>query len=402
MPAGNVILLLIVALIPLQLNKFFWPQSAFVSGIPIDYLAPTIYMTDFLILAYLFLSLRNWGKITLFLKDKKVFLIPLLIFIFYYVSEAFFLSPSPTAIFKAAKLLEFSPLSLFAAYTFSQNGFFKKARNALIISLFLESGLLIIQFALQRSLGLGFLGERNFDTTTPAIAHFALFGRQLLRPYGTFPHPNVAAAFIVFAQIIILSKRKVQFSKNLPANLISAIALFITFSKSAAISALISLAILFPKLKKPLLILASFAGLYLITRGFPEHTLPTIAERLVLSQASLDITAKHLFLGVGPTNFIPSISKLNLFSISEVRLLQPVHNVFLLILSENGIIGFTLFALVIFSLTKFLTTKTKLTLLLFLLVYASVDHFFWTLNQGQLLFWLSIAFILASPKPRLS
>ena len=41
---------LLLLLIPTQLGYHFWPDFAFVNGIRVDYLAPTIYLTDLLIL----------------------------------------------------------------------------------------------------------------------------------------------------------------------------------------------------------------------------------------------------------------------------------------------------------------------------------------------------------------
>ena len=37
------------------------------------------------------------------------------------------------------------------------------------------------------------LGERTFTSSTPGIAKAVIDGRLLMRPYATFPHPNVLA-----------------------------------------------------------------------------------------------------------------------------------------------------------------------------------------------------------------
>jgi hypothetical protein len=53
------------------------------------------------------------------------------------------------------------------------------------------------QFALQRSLGLKFLGESVLEYSTPVVARIGVDGARLLRAYGTFPHSNILAAFLV-------------------------------------------------------------------------------------------------------------------------------------------------------------------------------------------------------------
>ena len=53
---SNLLLALIIFLMPTQLGLHFWPLSSLVYGIRVDYLAPTIYFLDILLI--LFLSLQ--------------------------------------------------------------------------------------------------------------------------------------------------------------------------------------------------------------------------------------------------------------------------------------------------------------------------------------------------------
>ncbi|MBI2598805.1 O-antigen ligase family protein, partial [Candidatus Curtissbacteria bacterium] len=247
----------------------------------------------------------------------------------------------------------------------------------------------------QKSLGLSFLGERSFDTTTPSIAHADLFGNQLLRPYGTFPHPNVAAAFLVFALVLFLGSKREKINLLFPS-ILGFVALVTTFSKSALAALAVALGIIFAKKKGFLvLIFALFVAGTLLLKNTSDSSLPTISERLVLIQKSLDITLINPLFGIGSNNFILELSKANLFSVSQIRLLQPVHNIFFLILAENGIVGLLLFTALLFVVLKSINTKTKLALFVSILIFASVDHFLWTLQQGQLLLWLSLAFIIS-------
>src|SRR3990167_538799 len=107
----------------------------------------------------------------------------------------------------SSKVFEFSLFSVFAQLTLTKNRVYNLSLVILAISIFWQAYVMFMQFVFQKSLGLWFLGERNFSVDTPSIAHVYIFGKQLLRPYGTFPHPNVAAAFFAVG-FIILSARK--------------------------------------------------------------------------------------------------------------------------------------------------------------------------------------------------
>src|ERR1035437_8081006 len=48
---------LLILFLPTQLGKHFWPNSSFVYGLRLDYLSPTLYFTDILILLIFVFSL---------------------------------------------------------------------------------------------------------------------------------------------------------------------------------------------------------------------------------------------------------------------------------------------------------------------------------------------------------
>ena len=82
------------------------------------------------------------------------------------------------------------------------------------------------------------------------------------------------------------------------------------------------------------------------------------------------------------------------------NLYQPVHNIYLLIYSETGILGITAFGLFLTFLIKDFIVNTKMEKLYhysFLIMFLSFlfvglfDHFLWTLQQGRLMFWLLCA-----------
>lgn len=400
MTIADRLFLLVLATVPVQLNKFFFTQSSFVLGIPIDYLAPAIYLSDLAIIAYVAaFAIGYRAKFTEIYRKRRKFIWILLAFTLYLTISS--IGQGTSAFWASLKFLEMSLMAIFASITLEKASLKRPLRLILAISLFWQSVLIIGQFALQRSLGLWILGERSFDDATFGIAHAQILGSQLLRPYGTFPHPNVAAAFLVIFMILFLSFRPQSKQKPLQiiVTVLSVVAIFLTFSQAA----LLVLAIIAIVLAQPLRIRLVISLLLIVLLGiFAKQILAgqiaSIAERLTLAQAAFDITAKNPLFGVGSNNFIPQLSKLNLFSLAETRLLQPVHNIFLLILAENGLIGLLLFTALLATVAANITGKTKIALFAALLVFGSLDHFFWTLHQGQLLFWLSTGYILSKQK----
>ena len=398
--------------LPIQLNKFFWPQFSFVWGIPNDLLALAIYLSDVLIAFYVLafilefiLERHSFGKLRSFYKSKKIFILAAAALNVYLLSNALFISDKPLmSVWFSSKVFEFSLFSVFAQLTLTKNRVYNLSLVILAISIFWQAYVMFMQFVFQKSLGLWFLGERNFSVDTPSIAHVYIFGKQLLRPYGTFPHPNVAAAFFVVSFIILSAQRRFKAKKsNIFAMAVSFLAALLTFSKGSAVAFFISLVVL---VKKPLhltivlLIMALVA--FMFFKNLPEAQVVSIAERLVLSQVAIEIIYKNPLFGVGSANFVHTISSIKLFSIADIRLIAPVHNVFLLIFAEEGIIGLFLFIMLLYGAFKNISARWQFALVAVVIVFLSVDHFLWTLQQGRFLFWLSIAYILRSPKASLA
>lgn len=397
MSRSDLLFLAVLATVPVQLNKFFFPYYSYVLGIPIDYLALSVYFSDITIViflaAFVIEKKKNLAQID---QKHRSFLIVFGLFALYlFLSSANSLA-SPVF---ATRILLFGSLAFFAAHVFSQKKMKKPIILVLSASVLWQSILIIGQFVRQESLGLWILGERSFDSATIGIAHAQIAGFQLLRPYGTFPHPNVAAAFLTIFLLSLLGHNGLSRQSKILIWVISVVAIFLTFSQAALLVLAIAAIILTRPLRTRLvisLLVITLLGIFakLVLAG----QIASIAERLTLAQAAFDITAKNPIFGVGANNFIPQLAKLDLYSIAEIRLLQPVHNIFLLILAENGLIGLLLFVALLAAVAANIRGKTKIALFAALLVFGSLDHFLWTLHQGQMVFWLSTGYILSEQK----
>ena len=105
------------------------------------------------------------------------------------------------------------------------------------------------------------------------------------------------------------------------------------------------------------------------------------------------------FFGVGSGNFVNWFREIN--PGLAPNLYQPVHNIYLLIFSEAGILGLTAFLLFLIFLAKnYFKIKFEqpfyyslFIIFLSLLFFGLFDHFLFTIQQGRIVFWLVLGLI---------
>ncbi|PIT89016.1 MAG: hypothetical protein COU27_02520 [Candidatus Levybacteria bacterium CG10_big_fil_rev_8_21_14_0_10_36_7] len=414
----RILFFLLILLLPVQLGKHFWPQFALINGIRVDYLSPTIYLTDILIFLLFLISIvkkRLRNKIFIFkFSSKDKFYNSLLLFVILDIVLLVFASRSqPAHFFGLVKFLEFLFLGFYIVRVFE----FKLVDNFISMlswSAFVASILAIMQYVNQSSIGgfWYFLGERTFTGMTIGIANMNIGQGQVLRPYAFFPHPNVLAFFLFFSSIFILFKLK--YEKNIFEKIflimvfnISLIALLLTFSRVIIIISLIAylflaFTILRQKIYKYLLLGLSTLGALTYLALYPQRYLniemitTDLMLRVDLASIALKIISSNFYFGVGLNNFF--IHEIAFQKTVSPTILQPVHNVFALIFVQVGFFSF-LFVLVFIKKT-FITVWQKyrkykgeqkdfyqalFILLSALLIVGMFDHFPITLQQGQLI-----------------
>ncbi len=243
-----------------------------------------------------------------------------------------------------------------------------------------ESLIAILQFLTGSTLGLWVLGERTFSITTPGIAKFDFYGRQFLRPYGTFPHPNVLAGYFFIVITIIYSKT----SKYILS--LSGLVIFLTMSRTVILPMLLTaVSLLRKKWRIFLIALIIFLSPVLFIRFSSLFNFDNLAllRREELIDNAWQIFLKSPLFGVGLNDFIPA--QASDLIIGPNRFLQPVHNIFLLSLSETGIVGF----IGLLILITYPMIKAKYYLPWFLIFFLGMfDHYFLTLPQGYRLLFL--------------
>lgn len=370
-----ILLNLLLIILPLQLGRHFWPEWSYVYGLKIDYLAPTVYLTDILII--FLLGVWLWEK-------PKARQKPLAMLFFLFLLVVGLISANPqVAILKNLKIIELFWLGFYISQTAKQ---VKVVSYGLMVGVVYSSLIAFGQMIKQGSLGGVFywLGERSFSLTTPGIAKTDFLGRLIMRPYATFSHPNSLAGFVLVCLILTLG---FIYRKNKLVGAIyfflSVLILVISFSRSVW---LVGLLVLMIVLKPPKKFLVIPAVIFLLIVLWRLPFLASLNERLDLSKAALQMIKVQPLTGVGLNNFLVLLPQF--WQSGQTYWLQPVHNIFLLIGAETGLVGLTIVLWFLFLTFKRLqaTNDQRLTTaLVAILALGLFDHYWLTLQQNQLL-----------------
>ncbi len=334
----------------------------------------------------------------------------------------------------------------------------KKIVFVLLVAGVLQSGIGVAQFLYQYSPASSILGMSAHDASVAGSSVLKIASGRFLRAYGTFPHPNILGGFLGVILVLCISyyvsaiKEKesyklqvTSYKKNeIPSledsvgmtieglmltggSIIILLGLLLTFSRTAWLGALLGLvAIGFSAFKQKdywirrrflktlfALVLAGIAfGSVLHEQIFPRFDTKAIeregsvSERMVSLQDARTLIKKHPLIGVGAGNFTAAIIEKGEMGIMGERggmgshpvwSIQPVHNVFILIWSELGLIGIVLFVLFLFFILKSSITNHNSAILIAIFPSLFLDHFLWSSHFGLLFFFLLLG--LASRKP---
>ncbi|MFA6381953.1 MAG: O-antigen ligase family protein [Candidatus Buchananbacteria bacterium] len=256
-----------------------------------------------------------------------------------------------------------------------------------------------------------------------------------LRAYGSFPHPNILGGFLAIGLLFLfylafIAQKSRQRFFVLAGLVCIAPALFFSFSRSAWLALIFSLIalglVIYQKrdlvlkkifLKISLLIFIIFAVLGtifwapLITRisGEQDLEVASIYLRVAFTQQAWQLISANPWQGTGIGNYTLGVfEKINAGWPGYYY--QPVHNIYFLVLAELGIFGALVFGLMLVLLVYQLVKHAGASrparlgeagdsrrplriiivlLCLFLVLFISlVDHYFWTLWTGVMIFWI--------------
>ncbi len=421
----QIVFYLLLFLLPIQIGKHFWPWFTQVLGIRVDYLSPVLYGTDLLIifLAGIVLFTNRRHMLSSGRAAFSHFFIQGLGMLIVSCSIGVIVSPiPPEGLYGLIKIIECVFFGWYVVSVVKTETEFQRIVGILFLSASLQSLLAIMQFLHQGSIGglLYWIGERSFTLQTPGIARATIQGALLLRPYGTFPHPNVLAGFLIIIMIYALSMINAFKNKWLVIGglILCSFALFLTLSR-LPILLWVCIIVFYggvglrhqKRFEQWMIILGGivlFSIFYILPTGerlirssLSEESV-VVREQLALS--SLGMIRDHPFFGVGLRNFLialPGYNPPHMITFS----LQPVHSIYLYWFAETGIFG--LFFGLIFLINTFFhgvqwakfkaSSQNVFVAFIVVLILGSFDHYFLTLQQGQLLFALVIGLVWAVP-----
>jgi len=417
--------------IPFQTRKILWHQNWNFN----EWQSASLYATDLLLIVlflfwlgnslkkYQVLSIKYYGGNFKFLIRNTKYLIqkPDFYLVLFLIVSAISIKNSSSYILSAynvLKLMEFIAfyfyIKSYAVYKFGLN----KSLLALICGGGFQAIIAILQFLKQSSLGLKLLGESILAPNLTGVASFFnLAGEKIMRAYGTTPHSNILAAYLflaIFAFFYLWIHKKMPKFYLLVYGL-TLLAFLFTFARVAVFmlfaNFLIIIILMFLKFRKEYWnkkLALLFSVTFIVISFFSVFYWPEVVSRIKISSREEAVQLRIFYnkeslkslnwFGVGPGNFV------NWLIVKDPNLprslYQPVHNIYLLIYSETGILGITAFILFIAFLIKDFIVRTKMKKLyhyFFLLLFSSFlfvglfDHFLWTLQQGRLIFWLTSA-----------
>lgn len=434
----------------------FLGQNSYALGIYSDFTSFSLYLSDIILFIAFFLILcYNYNIIfKLFLFNYySLFIIAWLILAIFLFSKQI----SGLNIWFFVKMLEFSVVTYGTTiYIFTNFQVKLWFFRCFIWLCGLQSIIALAQFFKQASLGLYRLGESHLATNILGVAKLVSYGTKYIRGYGTFPHPNPLSAFLVVGVLIsvyllttsLTIKSKITYSILVFLNIFG---LTVAFSRGAYLALGFGLVVFFgallfknkkiarstaeeeASLKKsqtaslPLAIsvaimssVVSFIVFrpFLLTRAtFSDQS--TI-DRKFYDQMGLKMAAKQPLFGVGAGESLLHMEQTSGKTLAPWEK-QPPHNYFIIAAAELGIpfalilIWIFLYHLKVISY-KFIQYRNEvssaglkanfssyhlllMTLLLCFLLLMQFDHYFYTLEQTQMLLWIFLGIIAIEKTP---
>ena len=405
---------------------------------------------------------------------NKLLLFPFVLVFFSFLSTIWS-AEKLLAISRLFKLLEFSLLYVYLWINVPRGTFLKSTLKVIIFTGIAHGLLGIAQFIKQSSIGLFWLKESILSQGMTGIAKIVLNGDIYIRSYGLFPHPNILGGFLLLSLLCTFMYIKLfhveQFNGEKKSEavalakmfhvehcvkkpvfislivIIQIMALFLTFSKSAIFGLFVAIIYIVSKYFsinvprgtfkwskrgawiKFLLVVGIFiATMFILKPEYYSLIGRSVEDRIGYLNVSRGTFFANPILGIGSGQYVNNL--LNVKGTLDWQY-QPVHNVFLLILNELGLIGLALFIVLLFKLFHveqfnkdnavncstwnndlnnrsanvprgtitdmegMVYLRAILIGFLFIMLF---DHYLWDIQQGQIMFWLVAGLLIGSSR----
>lgn len=380
---------LIGFILPTQLGKYWFFDSSYVGGVPIDYLSLSLFASQVLIILtalYLFFTRKSRVNVKF-------------LALLFGVTVACIITSKYTeqTIFSLTSWASVAILSWLMSR--SNKDQLKSFFLGLIVSGVVQLVLVLGQFFWDKNVGsFGYwLGERELSFGIANVARMTLFGVEKLRPYGTFSHPNSLSGFAMVAFVILFLNRRLLNRRLLWMVWAWLLCGLITFSKAGWVSLLVMLMVSRFQLKLRWIVSGSLIitliMVLLATTNFVSGR-EFVDLRLMYTRAAVATTADSILFGAGLNGFTKE-AFLNSREYARGYSYQPVHNLWLLGLSELGLTGVFLgIALVLYLRRSEYKLGNHVWVICIILVTGTFDHYWLSLIQNKLMIAIVIGLIL--------
>lgn len=238
------------------------------------------------------------------------------------------------------------------------------------LSMAIQAIIGILQVATQNSLGLAMIGESLIHPDIAGVAKISLKNITFIRAYGTFPHANILAGFLLMGILFAHKLPKKALWKT--TKILLWIGFFLAFSK-AAILALLVILFLGKKIPREW----GIAGILFIA-FLSIQAQESTAERWQYIKISLNTLAAEP-IGIGLDQFTARMQEFTALKLQPWQF-QPVHNIYLLIANELGWWTLGLLGIGLHKIRKNIAAP-----LIALLIIGLFDHYLITLYPGLVL-----------------
>ena len=303
----------------------------------------------------------------------------------------------------------------------------------LFVALF-ECFIALFQYLTQHALGLRIFSEPKLKIGSERATFYLMNGSQwifgstingpkeLLRAYGTFPHPNVLGGYLLFSLMTAYHLWCQYTNKWLKLFLFLAITLqilglFLSFSRSAMIGWGIASILWIIGMRKNrnaralsfLLILLFLMYIIIFypqlkSRGgiinYNQTTRSADSERIIFQNLALKMILKYPFKGIGYANLGQRNAEFLEGDYPAYYLHTAVHNIYLYIAAEVGVFGLLAFLGFLFSVfhSFFRSRPSPLKMTLFalfigFLFIGGCDFYLLQFQQGKWMFFATAAMI---------
>ncbi len=370
-----------------------------------DILLTQIFKRPKLLLSGLFLSI--WGFISIVWANDKEF--------------AFYFAIKLSVILDLFFLIQIIPFNIY------------KLIIVFFTSVFIQSIIGLYQFITQQTFAQKFLGLQYHDIFSGGNAIVQTHGERWLRAYGGTPHPNIFGLIILCALLLgiylfIKRNSNIFFKTFILFGIVLLTAnILYTFSRTIWLTSILSIFALiiysyknnrqiFKRLIIPVLLISLTILIIIILsynlffdRISKDTTFShnSISDRSLYISQSKSLIISHPVIGVGIGNYTNTL-KINSKTKKPLWQYQPVHNIYLLISSELGLIGFGLFILFIINIFYALhldKKNTSITQFIFVTLFIGIlfislfDHLAWTSHFGLIALFLFSGLSLRKYKP---